>query len=132
MNSLIDVRELRTDFTNSLSNELFYSEGNGLFTGFNDVIDFNRIYRLMQNDYFDDTTNYSNQYQIYPKDYTDVKSLLKGNMQKCLYSINSKRILVLLLSKQKKLFLVGFISLSLQNIPQQLISSPINTIKLYL
>lgn len=90
MNSLIDVRELRTDFTNSLSNELFYSEGNGLFTGFNDVIDFNRLYRLMQNDYFDDTTNYSNQYQIYPKDYTDVKSLLKGNMQKCLYSINSK------------------------------------------
>lgn len=90
INSLIDVRELRTDFTNSLSNELFYSEGNGLFTGFNDVIDFNRLYRLMQNDYFDDTTNYSNQYQIYPKDYTDVKSLLKGNMQKCLYSINSK------------------------------------------
>ena len=90
LNSLIDVRELRTDFTNSLSNELFYSEGNGLFTGFNDVIDFNRLYRLMQNDYFDDTTNYSNQYQIYPKDYTDVKSLLKGNMQKCLYSINSK------------------------------------------
>lgn len=90
MNSLIDVRELRTDFTNSLSNELFYSEGNGLLTGFNDVIDFNRIYRLMQNDYFDDTTNYSNQYQIYPKDYTDAKSLLKGNMQKCLYSINSK------------------------------------------
>ena len=90
MNSLIDVRELRTDFTNSLSNELFYSEGNGLFTGFNDVIDFNRLYRLMQNDYFDDTTNYLNQYQIYPKDYTDVKSLLKGNMQKCLYSINSK------------------------------------------
>ena len=35
----------------------------------------------------------------------------------------SKRILVLLLSKQKKLFLVGFISLSLQNIPQQLIIS---------
>ena len=90
MNSLIDVRELRTDFTNSLSNELFYSEGNGLLTGFNDVIDFNRIYRLMQNDYFDDTTNYSNQYHIYPKDYTDAKSLLIGNMQKCLYSINSK------------------------------------------
>lgn len=67
---------MRTDFTNSLSNELFYSEA-VLFTGFNDVIDFNRLYRLMQNDYFDDTTNYSNQYQIYPKDYTDVKSLLK-------------------------------------------------------
>ena len=94
MNSLIDVRELRTDFTNSLSNELFYSEGNGLFTGFSDVIDFNRIYRLSMYDYFDDThLNSEETYQ--PTSDTaftapDIKSMIKGNMQKCLYSINSK------------------------------------------
>ena len=94
MNSLIDVRELRTDFTNSLSNELFYSEGNGLLTGFNDVIDFNRLYRLSMYDYFDGTHLYSEETYQPTSDTAftapDIKSMLKGNMQKCLYSINSK------------------------------------------